>query len=56
MKKMPRSLAKYLRVQKSLIRREIFDIEEQKKKIAKLYEHIGRPYSPKKEHTNTKNT
>ncbi len=36
-----RSLKKYIRQEKARIRREIFDLEEQKKLIKELYQRFG---------------
>ena len=38
MKKMPRSIRKHIRKEKARIRREVLDLQEQKKLIEKLYE------------------
>lgn len=37
-KKLPKSIRKHIRKEKARIRREVFDVEEQKKLISKLYE------------------
>ena len=39
-KRMPKSLRKFIRKEKSRIRREILDIKEQEKLISGLYEKI----------------
>jgi len=39
-KRMPKSVRKFIRKEKARIRREVLDIEEQKKKIQELYEKI----------------
>lgn len=37
-KKLPRSIRKYIRKEKARIRREVLDLREQEKLIAKLYQ------------------
>ncbi|PIR72676.1 MAG: hypothetical protein COU42_00405 [Candidatus Nealsonbacteria bacterium CG10_big_fil_rev_8_21_14_0_10_36_24] len=39
-KKLPKSLRKFIRKEKARIRREVLNMEEQKKKIQQLYENI----------------
>lgn len=41
-KKLPKSIRKYIRKEKARIRREFFDLEEQKKQIAELYKKFRR--------------
>ena len=36
-KKLPKSIRKFIRQEKARLRREIFDIEEQKRRIEELY-------------------
>lgn len=36
-KRLPRSLRKFIRKEKARIRREVFDLKEQEKKIQELY-------------------
>lgn len=38
MKKLPKSIRKYIRKEKARIRREVFDMEEQKRLINQLYQ------------------
>ena len=38
MKRLPRSVRKFIRKEKARIRREILDLREQEKKIKELYE------------------
>jgi len=38
--KLPKSIRKYLRKEKARIRREVFDIKEQNKKIEELYKTL----------------
>jgi len=40
-KKLPKSIRKYIRKEKSRIRREIFDLEEQNKQINELYKKFS---------------
>jgi len=40
MKKLPKSIRKYIRKEKARIRREILDLKEQERKIKELYEKI----------------
>ena len=47
-RKMSKSIRKYIRKEKSRIRREVFDIKEQQKQISELYQKLkltegGRP-------------
>jgi hypothetical protein len=42
MKKLPKSLRKYIRKEKARIRREILDIKEQKNKIKELLDRFQR--------------
>jgi len=42
LKKLSRGIQKYIRKEKSRIRREVFDIQEQEKLIKDLYKKIGR--------------
>lgn len=37
-RKLPKSIRKYIRKEKARIRREVFDIKEQKRLIKELYE------------------
>jgi hypothetical protein len=39
-KKIPKSIRKHIRQEKSRIRREVFDIKKQEQLIAQLYEKI----------------
>lgn len=48
-KRLPKSLKKFIRKEKARIRREISDIEEQKKLINELYQKFL------KQHENTRN-
>ena len=43
MKKLPKSLRKYIRKEKARIRREFDGKSEQDKKIEEVYSKIGRP-------------
>ena len=66
-KKLPRSIRKFIRLEKARIRRQIFDLKEQKKKIDELYQKFFPPVlkttenSPKplvrakKQHENSRN-
>jgi len=46
--KLPKSIRKYIRKEKSRIRREVFDVEEQKKQIEELIErNCKKSSSPK---------
>ncbi len=40
--KLSRGIRKYIRQEKARIRREVFDIEKQEKKIEELYKRYGR--------------
>ncbi|MBZ1345110.1 MAG: hypothetical protein KY055_00465 [Candidatus Nealsonbacteria bacterium] len=42
-KKLPKNLRKYIRREKARIRREVLDLEEQKKLIQELYQKIPYP-------------
>ena len=39
-KRLPRSIRRFIRKEKARIRREIFDLKEQEKKINELYQKI----------------
>jgi len=39
-KKMPKSIRKYIRQEKSRIRREVLDIKEQQKQVQELYKQF----------------
>ncbi len=41
MKKLSKGIRKYIRKEKARIRREVLDIEEQKRLIKELYEKLG---------------
>jgi len=41
-KKIPKSLRKFIRLEKSRIRREVLDIKEQKRLISELYQKISK--------------
>lgn len=41
MKKLSRGIRKYIRQEKARIRREVLDVEEQKRLINQLYERLG---------------
>ncbi len=42
MKKRPaRGIRKYIRIQKAIIRKEVFDKAERKRKFAELYNQLG---------------
>ncbi len=41
MKRLPKSVRKFIRKEKARIRRETFDIEEQRKKIEELYQKLN---------------
>lgn len=45
----PQSVRKYIRLQKALIRRGVFDMAEQEKRTSKLYEDMIQRYQVKKE-------
>jgi len=47
-RKLPKSLRKYIRKEKSRIRREIFDIKKQKEQINKLYQKFFKNKENKK--------
>jgi hypothetical protein len=42
MKKLPRSIRKFIRREKARIRREVLDLKEQEKQIKQLYEKFKR--------------
>jgi hypothetical protein len=42
MKKLPRSIRKFIRKEKARIRREVLDLKEQEKQIKQLYEKFKR--------------
>ncbi len=44
-KKLPKGIRKYIRKEKSRIRREVFDLEKQRELIEKLYLHTNRGQS-----------
>ena len=52
-KKLPKGLRRYIRKEKARIRREILDIDEQKKKIEELYKNLFKPAVSEKQSEKT---
>ena len=48
-KRLPKSIRKFIRLQKARIRREVFDVEEQERLIQELYKKFLNPNSSKKQ-------
>jgi len=47
-KKLPKSVRKYIRQEKARIRREVLNLEEQKRLIQELYENFFKKYENKR--------
>ena len=47
-KKLPKSLRKYIRLEKARIRRQVFNSKEQEKLINNLYQSIFKQYANKR--------
>jgi len=45
MKKLPRSIRKFIRKEKARIRREVLDLKEQEKLIKEIYQRFAKPSS-----------
>jgi hypothetical protein len=41
-KRLPKSIRKYIRREKARLRREVLDLEEQRKRIREMYEKMAR--------------
>ena len=48
-KKLPKSLRKYIRLEKARIRREVLDIKEQEKQIQDLYKKLKIQHDDKRD-------
>jgi len=55
MKRMPKSLRKYIRQEKARIRREVLDVKEQERLIQELYQKIFEKLKTKEKHENSRN-
>ena len=48
LKRMPKSIRKYIRMEKARIRRQVLDLKEQEKLINNLYQNISKQYEDKR--------